>query len=383
MSSTNCLELVVPTKELSYILGFASSVVEKRNVLSELGNVKIIANNGILEIAATDVDLYLNQTTGAEVIQSGETTVSIATFSEIVKKIPDKEIRLKKEAESSYLKILGNSCEFDLMTLPADNFPQMEEVDSDQSITIDSQELARLIEYTCFAVSTQETRYNLSGIYLHTQNNHLCSAATDAHRFAVAVSTQNVEAENYGVILPKKTVTELLKIVKDTKNNLSQIKITFGSNKIKFECNNLVLLSKIIDGNFPEYDSFIPQITENKLTVNTKLLASSIERASIVTTDKHRSIKLIFSDLALNITASGEARGVANEEIKFSSEDSSYCQYIGSPVALGFNPKYITDVLNALREEQVEIYLGDSSSPLLIKTSENPQDNFVIMPVKV
>ncbi|HJK85796.1 MAG TPA: DNA polymerase III subunit beta, partial [Candidatus Megaira endosymbiont of Stentor roeselii] len=170
---------------------------------------------------------------------------------------------------------------------------------------------------------------------------------------------------------------------KDTKNIHSDISVTLGANKVKFACNNLLLMSKLIDGNFPEYESFIPNSNESKLIINTKLLASAIDRVATVTVDKFRAIKILLNDTCLAITATGEAKGAANESINFSDHKESYCSFSGNNLTIGFNPRYIMDVLGTLKEEQVHIYLNDASSPALIKTLENPRDSFVIMPVKV
>ena len=383
-TNNNSLELVVQTKELSYILNFAASVVEKRNVVSELSNVKLVARDGILEIGATDLDLYLNQTIGAEIIKEGHSTVSTQILSEIVRKIPDKEIILKQDAGSEHLQIIGSSCKFDLLTLPASNFPEMEDLDAEVSLKVSCTEFARILEYTSFSMSNEETRYNLNGIYLHVKNGEFSSAATDAHRFSIAVSTIGTNTSDFGVIVPKKTVTELLKIVKDAKNIHSDISVTLGVNKVKFACNNLVLISKLIDGSFPEYETFIPTSNESKLIINTKLLANAIDRVATVTVDKFRAIKLLLNDSHLIITAAGEAKGVANESIPFSTDNKdTYCNFSGNNITIGFNPRYIMDVLGTLKEDQVQMYLNDASSPVLIKTLENPKDNFVVMPVKV
>ena len=382
-ANNNSLEITVQTKELAYVLNFATSVVEKRNVMSELSNVKLVAKNGILEIGATDLDLYLNQTIGAEIKKEGESTVSTQILSELVRKIPDKEIILKQDAGSEYLHIIGNSYKFDLLTLPAINFPQMEDLDAEVSLKVSCEEFARIVEYTSFAMSNEETRYNLNGIYLHIKNGEFSSAATDAHRFSIATSKVEPNINDFGVIIPKKTVVELLKIAKDAKNIHSDISVTLGTNKIKFACNNLVLISKLIDGNFPEYETFIPTSNESKLIVNTKLLANAIDRVATITVDKFRAIKISLNDTQLTITATGEAKGAANENIKFSNDKESYCSFSGNNITIGFNPKYIMDVLTTLKEEQVHIYLNDASSPALIKTLENPKDSFVVMPVKV
>jgi len=383
MTQNSNLEITLETKDLAHALIFASSVVEKRNVMLELSNIKLSAKDGLLEIGATDMDLYLNQNIGAEVMSAGETTVSTQTISEIIRKIPDQRITLKQIASADKLEIIGSNCRFELLTLPVMQFPAMEDIDSKSTLTLPCSELARIMEYTSFAMSTEETRYNLNGIYMHVKGKEFSGVSTDGHRLSIASVDLSLPSEEFGVIVPRKTVNELLKIVKDSKNVQSDIQIFLSSNKIKFQCNNLVLISKLIDGTFPEYSSFIPADNESKLTINTKLLAGAIDRVATVTVDKFRAVKMSIDNGVMEITASGEAKGAASENLLFSDEASNYCNFSGSDVSIGFNPKYLSDVLSALNEDKVEIYFKDSFSPVLIKTSENPQDSFVVMPVKV
>lgn len=379
----NNLEIIIETKDLAHALGFATSVVEKRNVMTELSNIKLVAKSGILEIGATDMDLYLNQHIGAEVISEGETTVSTQTISDIIRKIPDSQVKLKQLADSDKLEIIGSNYHFELLTLPVMQFPAMEDIDSASSLKLSCEDFSRVIEYTNFAMSTEETRYNLNGIYMHVMDREFSGVATDGHRLSIASIVLENKSEEFGVIVPRKTVSELLKIVKDAKNIQSEVEIFLSTNKIKFKCNNLVLISKLIDGTFPEYSSFIPTENQSKLTVNTKLLAGAIDRVATVTVDKFRAIKMSIASSAMEITASGEAKGAASENLSFSEEKDNHCMFLGSDVSIGFNPKYISDVLSALNEDQVDIYFKDAFSPVLIKTTENPKDSFVVMPVKV
>ncbi|RTK92636.1 MAG: DNA polymerase III subunit beta [Rickettsiales bacterium] len=375
----NNFEITITTKDLLHALGFANSVVEKRNVLSELSNIKLVAKNNVLEIGATDMDLYLNQEIGAVVICGGQTTVSTNTLLEIVRKISDVSIKIIQQTDSDKLEIIGSKCRFELLTLPATQFPVMEDVDSLINLSVPCTKLIKVIEYTNFSMSTEETRYNLNGIYMHVNGQNFSSVSTDGHRLSVANIELNSNIDEVGVIVPRKTVTELLKIIKDSKNSQSDIQIILSTTKIKFKCNNIVLISKLIDGTFPEYSSFIPSENTSKLTINTKVLADMIDRVATVTIDKFRAIKLFINEKSLKITASGEAKGAAFEEINHN--DAS--EYSGDEVAIGFNPKYLSDILSAIQEEQVEIYFKDSYSPILIKTSLESKDNFVVMPVKV
>ena len=165
------LEILVQTKDLVHALSFANSIVEKRNVLQELNNIKLVAKSGILEIGATDMDLYLNQEIGAEVLCMGETTVSTQILSDIVRKIPDAKIKIRQVSDSNKIEITGANCRFELLTLPTVAFPAMEDIDSSVSLRILSSELSKIIEYTNFSMSTEETRYNFNGIYMHVNEN--------------------------------------------------------------------------------------------------------------------------------------------------------------------------------------------------------------------
>ncbi|MDC0864541.1 DNA polymerase III subunit beta [Rickettsiaceae bacterium] len=379
----NNLEISIQTKDLAHALSFTTSVVEKRNVLSELSNIKLIAKNNMLEISATDMDIYLKQSIGAKVISEGGTSVSTQTISDIIRKIPDSEVKLKQSHDSGKLEIIGSNCHFELLTLPAKGFPEMEDIDSNNSFGVSCTELAKIIEYTHFSVSTDETRYNLNGIYLHIKDKDFRGVATDGHRLSIATTDLAEKSKDFGAIIPKKTVAELLKIIKDSRNIQSDVQISLATNKIKFLCNNLLLISKLIDGNFPDYSGFIPSDNTSLLTVNTKLLASAIDRVATITVDKFRAVKLIINDKAMKVTAFGETKGSANEDLSFSEDENNYCKFSGTEITIGFNPKYISDVLGAIKEDQVDIYFKDSFSPVLIKSKENESNNFVIMPVKV
>ena len=384
MENNKKLELVIPTKDLVYALNFASAIVEKRNIMMELSHIKLCAKNGFLEIGATDMDLYLNQEIGAEVISEGEITVSSQTLADIIRKIPDSTVRIKQSPEHQQLEIIGANCRFDLPALPATQFPQMENIESDISFAVPCQDFVRLIECTNFAMSSEESRYNLNGIYLHIKdNNQFCASATDGHRLSVATCNIENTVFDFGVIVPKKAMHEILKIIKDTRNISGDINISLATNKIKFSCGKIIMISKLIDGTFPEYSSFIPLNNQNKLTINPKLLADAIDRVATVTIDKFRAIKIVINEKSIQITASGEAKGVAQEQLSFSDDENAYCKFSGSEITIGFNPKYLTDVFSALKEKKIELYLNDSFSPILIKAENFPNDNFVIMPVKV
>ena len=377
------LKVIVETKTLVQTLGFASSVVEKRNVISELANIKLSAKNGLLELSSTNMDLYLSQKIGVQVVSEGELTVSTKTLNDIVRKLPDSELTLT-DLGTTGLEITGKNCCFNLFTLPVESFPMMDNINPEASFKISCAEFAKIIESTKFSVSLDETRYNLNGIYLHVKDGEFYAASTDGHRLSVS-STLAEKIEDFGVILPQKSAEEILKIVKDSRNANADIEILLSSNKIKFICNeNVIMLSKLIDGTFPDYSAFIPENSSSKLVINRKIFADTIERIAIITVEKFRAVKLSLSTEALEISAIGEARGNAKEVTNASKETESFYEYNGETnLDIGFNPQYLEDVLKVIKSDLVELYFSSVSAPVLIKFPESPKDIFVVMPVKV
>ncbi|HJD61761.1 MAG TPA: DNA polymerase III subunit beta [Rickettsia endosymbiont of Columbicola hoogstraali] len=378
------LKVIVETKTLVQALGFASSVVEKRNVISELANIKLSAKNGLLELSSTNMDLYLSQKIGVQVVSEGEITVSTKTLNDIVRKLPDSELTLT-DLGTTGLEITGKNYRFNLFTLPVESFPVMDNINPEASFKISCADFAKIIESTKFSVSLDETRYNLNGIYLHVKDSEFYAASTDGHRLSVSSVALAEKIEDFGVILPQKSAEEILKIVKDSKNANADIEILLSSNKIKFICNeNVIMLSKLIDGTFPDYSSFIPENSSSKLVINRKIFADTIERIAIITIEKFRAVKFSLSGEALDISAIGEARGNAKEVINSSKEIENFYEYSGETnLDIGFNPQYLEDVLKAIKSDLVELYFSSVSAPVLIKFPESPKDIFVVMPVKV
>ncbi|WP_341756627.1 MULTISPECIES: DNA polymerase III subunit beta [unclassified Candidatus Tisiphia] len=384
----NKLKIIVETKTLTHALTFANSVVEKRNVVAELSHIKLSSKDGKLELIATNMEIYLSQKVAAQVINEGEITVSTKTLNDIVKKIPDNDIMLNVSDETDQLEILAKNCTFNLLTLPADKFPTLDDINIEATLKIPCSDFVKMIDGTLFSVSLDETRYNLNGVYFYVKEEECYMASTDGHRLSVSVVEIADKVREFGVILSKKTLEEIAKILKDPKNVQLEVEIFLSVNRIKFVCNDIMMVSKLIDGTFPDYQGFIPVENNYKLTINTKVLADVIDRVSTITVDKFQAIKLTLSKNLLEITASGEARGVGKETIPYSLDENNLCVFDHEDIlSIGFNPRYLTDALNAVlnstKANQVELYFLDASSPMLLKTPQNPKDIFVIMPVKV
>lgn len=376
-------EVSVETVDLAHILGFATSVVEKRNTLPILGHVKLEAKGSRLFLTATDMDLSICQEIGAEVKKEGAITVHSQTFSDIVRKITDKTISMEFLESSSSLELRTQNCEVSLATLPSYEFPSMDYFTPQLEFSVPAKEVVTLLECTKFAISTEETRYNLNGVFLHSiekDGKHVLSAAaTDGHRLSTCESNIKIEGE-FGVILPRKTVGELHKMLKDNSIADSDIKISIGHNRIMIVCQNLVLISKLIEGSFPDYKVFLPASNESILTCPSKLLTSVVDRVATVAADKFPAIKVSLMEDQLELDARGEAKGLAHEVIPI---DGKNLKYEGSEITIGFNPKYLLDILSTVGEDEISIMLNDGFSPALIKSKNYPGANFVVMPVKV
>ena len=376
-------EISLETLDLAHILSFAISVVEKRNTLPILGHVKLEAKGGRLYLNATDMDLSICQEIGAEVKKEGSITVHSQTFSDIVRKISDKTLSMEFIHSSSQLELRTQNCEVSLATLPAYEFPAMDYFTPKLEFTVPAKKIITLLECTKFAISTEETRYNLNGVFLHSieqDGKHILSAAaTDGHRLSTCESDVQIDGD-FGVILPRKTVGELYKMLKDGGMIDGDIKISIGHNRIMVQCQNLVLISKLIEGSFPDYKVFLPASNESILTCPSKLLTSVVDRVATVAADKFPAIKVSLMEDQLELDARGEVKGLAHEVIPI---DGKKLQYNGSEITIGFNPKYLLDILSAVGEDEISIMLSDGFSPALIKSKNYPGANFVVMPVKV
>lgn len=379
-------EIVALTKDLSNALGLINSIVEKKNVISILANVKLEAINGKLILSGTDIDLYASEEIAVQVVQEGAITVSTRLICDIIRKFSDKEVTLKFNTETQQLEVISNKSFYKLATLPANEFPIIDSLENTINFEIPLSELSRIVEHTKIAICDIEARYNWNGIYLHiTEENgekFLTSASLDGHRLALSKTPAPEGSEQLqGIIIPKKACYELHKILKSANDEVLNVLIELNNVKIKFTCGNVSLVSKLIDGTFPNYSGFIPNNTINHLIINSKLLHDAVERASIVTVETCRAVKFIFSDQDLEVTAHGAPNGSAQEIFSFA--DSEIIQYQGEEISISFNPNYILDIMGVINTEMVEISFSNNAAPTIISSPDDSSSIFVIMPVKV
>ncbi len=383
MSKNQNFDVVLETRDLSRMLGLAGSIVEKRNVLPILSHIKLEADGNKLLLTATDMDLAVQLEIGAEVKHKGVITVHSETFSNIIRKVADKTLEMEFIDATSQLAIHAKTYEVELSTLPAHDFPTMDNFTAKMEFNVPASTLVTLLEMTKFAISTEETRYNLNGVYLHSvlvDGKHiLAAAATDGHRLA-AFKSNIALGSDFGIILPRKTVNELYKILKDSNLSEQAVTVSVGHNRVRFVCAGMTIISKLIDGTFPDYQVFIPASNENKLSIPATLLKEVVDRVAAVTAEKFPAIKVTVMEDQLELYAHGEAKGLANEILPINGKD---LKYTGNQVTIGLNPRYVLDVLSALGNDEIVMMLADGFAPALIKSESRPEGDFVVMPVKV
>jgi DNA polymerase-3 subunit beta len=329
------------------------------------------------------MNLSVEQEIGVQVKSHDKITVSSQVLGDIIKKITDEEVYL--ESIGDMLQVRTQNCKFSLPIISANNFPNIDEINSKGEIEIPTKDLLQILEHTKFSMSNEETRYNLNGIFfsLNNEDNFLSAVSTDGHRLSLSSIKVNQNNNHFSLILPKKTVNELVKIFKDSMFAEKNIKITFASNKIKFTCEKLIVTSKLIDASYPDYKGFIPLDNSNILTINSKILAEAIDRVDIMTMEKLRAIKISISNKYLEIQSNSDYKGEGRERIILGEQDNSHGHYQGEQVTIGFNPKYLLDIFSSIQEDEITIHLKDGLSPILIKIKSNPNCCFIVMPIRV
>ena len=375
------MEFKINSSDLLKALSHIHGIVEVRHTLPILSNVILEAKDNELILSSTNLDIYCADKIKADVLNPGEISVSAITFFEIIKRLPSgsEVIMAMDEGENEITLKCGRS-KFKLSTLKIDDFPIISDNDLSTNFILSADELIRIIDKTKFAVSNEETRYDLNGIFLHKAERNsiqfLRAVATDGHRLAqYDIPLPQGAEEINGIIIPKKTIFELRKVLDDANGDVA---ISLNENKIKFNFNNLKIISKVIDGTFPDYTKVIPQNNDKKFKTNNYDLKNAIDRVSAVAANeesKSKAIKLSLDNNKLNLSVESQSKGSANEEIDIS--------YNGDKVDIGFNSKYIIDICNEVDGEEVDISLLDSISPAIIldKTDENLF--FVLMPMRI
>ena len=365
----------VNQQDLQQALNYCQGVIEKRSTLPILSNVLIDASNSTLTITATDLDLiFIHQISNVEIQEEGRTTTSSSIMYDIVRKFSaGNKINFSTSGENK-IHLESEKSVFNLNCINPSEFPLTDENFNNNQFSINSKKLLKLLNKCKFSVSNDETRHYLSGIFFHQtevdDKNFLTAAATDSHRMSISKIRLQNKVQFDQIILPKKTIFQLCSLLEDYEG---EVKISNIKSKIKFEINNSILISKLIDGKFPNYVQVIPKENQKKLEVNLKSFLNSVDRVASVSLDKKDGVKFNLSkdnlDLSVNNTNSGD--GKESLIVKFDHE-----------LDISFNSRYLIDVASQLDGDNIEIYLKDTGSPALIRDPADYDSIYVVMPMK-
>lgn len=372
------MKVTIERSALVRALGHVQSVVERRNTIPILSNVLLQAEGGALTLTATDLDMEISESAPADVAAKGAATASALMLHDIVRKLPDgAQIRLALIREEGRLQITAGRYEGSLAVLPDEDFPTLATDDMDVRFSMPASELLRLFAKARFAMSQEETRYYLNGVYLHPyvegSRKLLRAAATDGHRLARLDAPLPAGAEKTpGVIVPRKAVNELGRLLADAEET---VEIAVSSSKIRFGFGAGYLTSKLIDGAFPDYERVIPKANANVLKVDNADFSAAVDRVSTVSADRTRSIKLALDADRLRLTVNNPEAGSALEELS--------ADYSGDALEIGFNARYLLEVAQQIDGETATLKLADPSSPTVIVDEEDERALYVLMPLRV
>jgi len=372
------MKLTIERATLLKSLGHVQSVVERRNTIPILANVKAEAADGQLKLSATDMDLDIVESVGADTASPGTVTAPALTLYEIVRKLPDgSQVELDSDAEEGQLVLRSGRSYFTLACLPVEDFPALDGADLPHAFKLGAGDLRALIDRTQFAISTEETRYYLNGIYLHMAQRDgvgvLRAVATDGHRLAsVEVPLPKGAADMPGVIVPRKMVAELHKLIEATDGDID---VALSDTKIRLAFDDAVLTSKLIDGTFPDYERVIPSDNDKELEVDRKSFADAVDRVSAISAEKSRAVKLSLSPGALVLSASSPDSGSATEELEVA--------YQGDAMEIGFNSRYLLDIAQQIKGDTARLTLSDAASPTIVREVGDASALYVLMPMRV
>ena len=367
------MKLTIDRMSLLRPLGHVQSVVERRNTIPILANVVLRAEDGQLSLTATDMDMDIATEVGCAVATSGTTTMSAHVLYDIARKLPDgAEVELT--VADGHANISAGRSSFRLPTLPVEDFPAISSSDLPVNFTLTAADLRDLIDATRFAISTEETRYYLNGIYLHkAEDGNLCAVATDGHRLALTCQALPSGASQMpSVILPRKAVGELRKLLDDYDGDVS---VGLSETRAEFGFGAVRLTSKLIDGTFPDYTRVIPAGNDRIMQVDAASFSAAVDRVSTISSEKSRSVKMGLKPGVLTLSASNTDASSATEELEVT--------YDGPEMDIGFNARYLLDIAGQVNNDIVEFALADQGSPSLVRAPGDDASLFVLMPMRV
>jgi len=354
-------------------LGHVQSVVERRNTIPILSNVLIEArDDNSIRLMATDLDLQVDESVPANVEQAGATTVPAHTLFDIVRKLPEGS-QVELHVAEGKMHLSAGRSRFHLSTLPRDDFPVISEGELPTRFELPAATLRQIIDKTRFAISSEETRYYLMGIFLHLADDQLRAAATDGHRLARVVLARPEGAEGMpDVIIPRKCVAELRKLLDEVEGT---VEVSLSPAKVRFGLGSAVLTSKLIDGTFPDYNRVIPTANDKLLKLDPKTFSAGVDRVSTIASEKTRAVKLSLDRDKVTLSVTSPESGTATEELP--------ADYGSDTLEIGFNARYLLDILGEIDGDTVEVHLADAAAPTLLRENDKSNALYVLMPMRV
>ncbi|MDC0102009.1 DNA polymerase III subunit beta [Alphaproteobacteria bacterium] len=367
------MKLTIDRMSLLRPLGHVQSVVERRNTIPILANVVLRAEEGELLLTATDMDMDIATEVGCSVMTSGTTTMSAHLLYGIARKLPD-GAEVEIAVNDGHAMVSAGRSSFRLPTLPVEDFPAISSNELPVNFSLTAADMRDLIDATRFAISTEETRYYLNGIYIHkAESGELCAVATDGHRLAMTrQALPSGAAQMPSIILPRKAVNELRKLLDDFDGD---VLIGLSETRAEFRFGVVRLTSKLIDGTFPDYTRVIPVGNDRIMQVDVSAFSAAVDRVSTIASEKSRSVKMGLRSGVLTLSASNTDASSATEELEVS--------YDGPEMEIGFNARYLLDIAGQVNSDMIEFALADQGSPSLVRAPGDEASLFVLMPMRV
>ena len=349
-----------------------TGIVERRHTLPILSNVLVTASGGNVHFLATDLEVQITSTAALEGNAEGSVTAGARKLYDILRSLPeDAEVAL--EAKENRMTVKAGKSRFNLQTLPAADFPKMVEAkDLSKTLTIPQKALKNALRLVQFAMAVQDIRYYLNGVLFSVDKDILRVVATDGHRLSFASQQLQGDHGQVEAILPRKTVLELIKLLAD---NDDPVSLAIGANQARFTFGGIEIVSKIVEGKFPDYQKVIPTTHKNRVSLDRSILAQSLNRAAILSNEKIRGVRLVFTKDALSIICTNNEQEEAEEGLAV--------DYDGDPLDIGFNISYLLDVLNHVDSPTVSVTMGDSNSSALVQMPGREDFKYVVMPMRI
>jgi DNA polymerase III subunit beta len=375
------MEFKISQEEFVKGLHRTQSVVEKKGTMPILLNVLIEAQESEIVITATDLEIGLKGRHPAEIIKSGKTTLSAKKIYEVIKELPEKEVSFRLK-ENHWVEIKSGKSTFNIMGISAEAFPSLPSYEEEGFLTVETEILKEMVEKTVFAVSTDEARYNLNGVFFVKKESdspkEVRMVATDGYRLSLIDRSLGEEMKGLekGILLPKKGLIEMNKILEEGgKEGVKSIGINLKGNNFILKRDPVILIMRLLDAEFPDYRQVIPKDPKRQISVKRSQIQDSLRRVSILSSEKTRGVKFQFNQDFLELSSYNPEFGEAKEELSV--------EYKGETMQVGFNSRFVMEVLNNLKSEEVVFEIEDNVSPAIIRPADDPRHTCVIMPMRI